>query len=102
MPKKKSKGRSKKKTWGKFYWHHPDGMFVIHGKGVHSKWMDSVYTMDVVPTILRYMDLPLPSDTDGKPLPNIDYPQKQVEYYDYLKHWKLIRQIQLKKSKFAI
>ena len=85
------------------YSHHPNGIIISFGKKIPALWLkEPVQTIDIVPTILRYMDLPLPIDTDGTPIRYIDYPQKQVEYCDYLKHWKLIRQIQLKKPKLAI
>lgn len=88
---------------GTVYDHHPDGIVIISGENIHPVWLKHpVETVDVVPTILRYMSLPLPINTDGKNLPNIDYPENEVRYYDYLKHWQLIRQIQLKKSKLSI
>lgn len=83
--------------------HHPDGILIIFGQGVSANWLrQPVRTVDIVPTILRYMGLPLPVDTDGEPLPNIDYPAKTLKRYDYLKHWKLVREVQLRKRKLAI
>ncbi|MCD6446276.1 hypothetical protein J7L49_05780, partial [Candidatus Bathyarchaeota archaeon] len=88
---------------GTVYDHHPDGIAIISGNGVHPKWLkQTVETVDIVPTILHYMSLPLPINTDGKFLPNINYPISEVKYYNYLKHWQLIKQVQLKKSKLAI
>jgi len=85
------------------YSHHPDGIIISFGKGIPALWLkEPVQAVDIVPTILRYMNLPLPIDTDGTPIQYINYPQKQVEYFDYLKHWKLIKQIHLKKSKLSI
>lgn len=87
----------------RFYWHHPDGIVIVSGDDVIPGWWKrEVETFDIPPTILQYMSLPLPVDTDGNPLQNINYPQKQTKHYDYLKHWQLIKQIQLKKIKLAI
>lgn len=82
-------------------WHHPDGVIAMFGKGITPAWVENVETFDVVPTILRYMGLPLPRDTDGTPISNIEYPRKNVKRYDYLKHWQLVRRIQVKKAAFT-
>lgn len=85
----------KKTTYG----HHPDGIVTITGSGVVPGWLKrKAEAYDVTPTLLRYMGLPLPDDTNGKPLPNIEYPGKKRKSYDYLKHWQLVRQIQSKKA----
>jgi len=66
--------------------HHPDGVLIIFGRGVSAGWLSqSVQTVDVVPTILRYMGLPLPVDTDGEPLPNINYSAKTLKKIQLLK-----------------
>jgi len=88
---------------GNVYNHHPNGILIMFGHGIPAVQLKQpVRTEDIVPTILRYMALPLPVDTDGKPLPNIDYPKKEIKHHDYSRHWRLIRQIQMKKSKLRI
>jgi len=78
--------------------HHPDGIIVLSGRGVNPSDLGTVKTFDVIPTILRYMGLPLPVDTDGTPIPSINYPSNNLRRYDYLKHWQLIRRIQAKRA----
>jgi predicted AlkP superfamily phosphohydrolase/phosphomutase len=80
------------------FWHHPDGMIAIYGQGVTPSWVGTVEAFDVVPTILKYMGLPLPNDTDGKLIPNINYPKEHLKCHRYLKHWRLIRQAQIKRA----
>ena len=88
---------------GTVYGHHPEGILIAFGRNIPALWLNRpIQTVDIVPTILHYMGMPIPVDTDGTPIPDINYPQKQIKYYDYLKHWQLIRQIQLKKRKLAI
>lgn len=61
------------------------------------KQINNAKTFDVVPTILNYLGLPLPPDTDGTPL----FGKASPKRYDYSKHWQLIREIQTKKAKLA-
>jgi len=82
-------------------WHHPDGMIAIFGQEVTPTWLGTVETFDVVPTILRFMGLPLPVDTDGTPVKNINYTGKSQKYYNYLTHWQLARQVQTRKVTLA-
>lgn len=47
--------------------HHPDGILYLYGAGIKKgETIDSSHIYDVVPTILSYMGIPLPSDLDGK------------------------------------
>jgi len=79
------------------YNHHPDGIIIASSDEIKPKEIGEIQTHDIVPTILNYLELPLPANTDGTPL--IGKPSQKR--YDYLKHWKLIKKIQTVKTKLA-
>jgi hypothetical protein len=88
-------------TKGVQYGHVMDGIILAHGDQVFPAWIGEAKTFDVVPTILAYLGLPVPFDTDGKFIPKIAITRKRRRGYDYSKHWQLIKQIQLQKSKLT-
>lgn len=45
--------------------HHPDGIIVIYNESAHSSWVEGIKVYDVVPTLLDFLDLEIPEDTDG-------------------------------------
>lgn len=49
------------------HWHKPDGVFMIWGPGVEHGRVDASI-LDIAPTILWLMGLPVPEDMDGKVL----------------------------------
>ena len=75
--------------------HHPDGIVIMKSDGIISNRIATAETFDIVPSILNYLGLPLPMDTDGTILFGKEVPQR----YDYLKHWRLVRQVQIMKSR---
>lgn len=81
------------------YDHHPDGIFVVYGHEVSPGWIGSVRCEDIVPTILNYLRLPVPIDTDGKIIKEVSILPKKLRYYNYLGHWLLIRQLYKLKDK---
>lgn len=46
--------------------HHPDGIVLIHKKDLQQSWTNNITVYDIVPTILNFLDLEIPRDTDGK------------------------------------
>ncbi len=46
--------------------HHPDGVLMIHKRGLKQTYLDRVSVYDITPTILKFLDLEIPSDADGK------------------------------------
>jgi len=46
--------------------HHPDGIIVIYNCNLEESWIKRVEVYDIVPTILRFLNLEIPKDTDGK------------------------------------
>jgi len=85
---------------GRFYYHHPDGIMMFYADDISAKQIPPRETVDITPTILNYLGLPLPVDTDGTPIPEVA-PAKNPKRYNYLKHWKLIKKIQTVKTKLA-
>ena len=75
------------------YNHHPDGIFIAYGRDVSSGWVGNINCEDIVPTILNYLELPLPMDTDGKIIKGVSNLPKEIKYYSYLNHWLLIRRL---------
>lgn len=86
---------SKKTT----YDHHPEGIIIASGNMVKPTTFRA-NAVDVTPSILAYMGLPVPQNTDGKVLNVFEKPLK-VKYADYFYKWKLSRGISyLKERKF--
>ncbi|HVQ00332.1 MAG TPA: alkaline phosphatase family protein [Candidatus Thermoplasmatota archaeon] len=51
--------------------HRPEGVVFIAGPGVRSHQRISASVMDIVPTVLALMDLPLPDSLDGDVIPEV-------------------------------
>lgn len=45
---------------------HPVGMLLVHGPDVRSGALSTQSILDVAPTVLRYLDCPVPTDLDGE------------------------------------
>ena len=75
------------------YDHHPNGIFIAHGREVSPGWIGNVNCEDIVPTILNYLELPIPVDTDGKIIKEVSTPPKKIRYYNYLNHWRLVKHL---------
>lgn len=86
---------------GTVYWHHPHGLIIAHGESIKPQIIDNANVVDVAPTILNYLGLPLPIDVDGEPIPSIASITKLVKHYNYVNHWKLIKQVQTAKIRLA-
>ncbi len=44
-----------------------DGIFILHGEGVPAKKIKNAQLVDIAPTILKILDLPIPNTVDGIP-----------------------------------
>jgi predicted AlkP superfamily phosphohydrolase/phosphomutase len=47
---------------------HPIGMLLVHGPDVEAGELATRSILDVAPTVLRYLDCPVPTDLDGEAL----------------------------------
>ena len=65
-------------------WHRNDGFFAVSGSGVRTKRVSRCSELDIAPTILHYLGLPVPLDMDGRVLTGIFEPgsRKKVAYCD--------------------
>ena len=75
------------------YDHHPDGIFMIYPHD--SEWIGKIRAVDVAPTVLNLLNLPVPLDSDGTSLIG-----KDTGRFDYLGKWKLLRRIMGVKAKY--
>ncbi len=46
--------------------HNPDGIVIINKSGLQPSWTKSIKIYDIVPTVLDFLGLEIPEDTDGK------------------------------------
>jgi Flp pilus assembly protein TadD len=66
-------------------WHRPNGIFVVRGPGIKKDTLvHGASLLDVAPTILALMGLPVPRDMDGSVLTQITQRPLKVEYVDSL------------------
>ena len=84
-----------------YYDHHPEGIILAYADYISPVQIGKVKTFDLVPTILNYLGLPVPSDTDGGFIPQVAPVPKRPKRYDYLKHWQLIKKVQTAKIRLA-
>jgi len=65
------------------YDHRSYGIFAAMGPGIKKdELVFGANLLDITPTLLHYLDLPLGKDMDGKPLLNIFSEQKALKYID--------------------
>lgn len=72
-------------------YHSMRGLFFAITDEIPSRDIGIVNTVDLVPTILSFMGLPIPSDTDGKIL--FEEYKKNLTKYDYYIKWKIINRV---------
>ncbi len=52
-------------------WHRPQGIFVLHGPGIRTdERIEGATLLDIAPTVLTLLGLPVGEDMEGKPLVN--------------------------------
>ena len=50
-------------------WHRPQGIFVLHGPGIRAdERIEGATLLDIAPTVLTLLGLPIGDDMEGKPL----------------------------------
>lgn len=75
------------------------GVLIMHGNSVQSNIdLGIINTYDILPTVLHYLDLPVPHDTDGKILfgafpPESDIRTKPIRLENYTEKWKVNRYV---------
>lgn len=84
---------------GTFFEHSLYGMFLLYGNDVKTGTdLNTIKAYDVAPTILKYLDLPIPYDTDGQVLTrsfeeNSEAYIKPLKYANYLERWRILKAI---------
>ena len=76
--------------------HHPQALIALYGDEVlPESSIGELHTSmyDIVPTILAYLGLPIPSNTDGRPLVKLFTNELPVEKFEYLQRFKMLRRI---------
>ncbi|MFX0135405.1 MAG: alkaline phosphatase family protein [Candidatus Hodarchaeota archaeon] len=77
--------------------HSRVGIFIAYGRNIKNKdYRMEVSILDIAPTILHYLKLPIPQDTEGKVLINIFkegsiIKKRPIEKINYLEKWNKIR-----------
>jgi predicted AlkP superfamily phosphohydrolase/phosphomutase len=64
---------SRKRPWSSG--NHPEGILIVHGKGIAHKKLEHASLLDIAPTIMHLLGAPLPEDMDGRVLGQIFQPQ---------------------------
>jgi predicted AlkP superfamily phosphohydrolase/phosphomutase/Flp pilus assembly protein TadD len=62
-------------------WHRPNGIFVAHGPGIKKdQLIHGASLLDVAPTILALLGLPVPRDMDGSVLEQVTQSPLKIDY----------------------
>lgn len=69
---------------------HPEGIFIAHGGGIAGKKLEQASLLDIAPTIMHLMDVPVAEDMEGRVLQDIFKPDsvlatKEIKYQPALK-----------------
>jgi predicted AlkP superfamily phosphohydrolase/phosphomutase len=79
--------------------HDPHGVVAFAGEGVHSRNLGLVNAWDITPTIMSYMGVPLPDDSDGAVLSGVfDSGTSVKERYNYTSRWREIKSGELSRT----
>jgi len=75
--------------------HAPNGVFIVIGDmNSHVKESIKLYPWDVAPSVLAYMEIPIPHDTDGKIIDDILQDKAKIYHSrNYTSKWKVYRKI---------
>lgn len=60
-----------KKSSNGYGFHHTHGIVFVNGKGVKNKKLKGTHIIDVTPTVLHILDVPIPEDIDGRIMKDI-------------------------------
>ena len=75
------------------FYHSERGIFLALADNIEPvQTMETISTYDIVPTILSYLNLPIPHDTDGRIIENIAR-RRKITYLNYRKKWQILRKI---------
>lgn len=81
--------------------HRLAGIFAVCGEDVRrGVELDKISILDIVPSVLHYLELPIPHDADGRVLleifdENSQVKQRAVRKENYLEKWNIIRKAKL-------
>ncbi len=69
---------------------HPEGIFMVHGEDIAHRKLDKADLLDIAPTIMHLMNVPVAEDMEGNVLQDIFKPKsalatKKIEYQPALK-----------------
>ena len=85
----------------KIYDHDPGGVFIMFNGEERREDVGIIHPEDIVPTILAYLKLPIPADTDGKILGSVMKESVELPRLNYLAKWKIVRRIAKVRSNIA-
>jgi arylsulfatase A-like enzyme len=71
----------------------PEGMMLINGPSVASQTLSERSILDIAPTILAYLESPIPEDMDGTPLTQV-FPDRDLSVDTRTPHEPSTRQYQ--------
>lgn len=82
----------------KIFDHSLDGIFIAFGDINKSGGFKTYSQFDVTPTILSFLGLPIPHDTDGKVIEYIA--NNNEKKANYTKKWRVLRRIKIAKKRY--
>jgi len=81
--------------------HSLEGIFAVHGEEViQGARIGKISIFDIAPTILHFLNLPIPHDTDGRVLleifkDNSQIKQRSIKKENYLERWNISRKAKM-------
>jgi predicted AlkP superfamily phosphohydrolase/phosphomutase len=80
--------------------HRPDGIIFMYGKNIRSNYRVNASVVDIVPTILSVMNIPISNDIDGRVIEEVFVKKPQITKVDSDKQKeKFLTETELKKIK---